>query len=443
MDCIDLTLSDDESSVIKLTDAVVPTCIGLTADSDDEKDHVVVPTCIDLTTTDDESSDDEDNKPISSLLKRRRSSDEIPMLAKKQAIDGGDAVCSGVPHIATLMKEFVDRVKRGTDDRHECLRTQYSTGQFAVHFCVQGDYLKWCARPKVLAHLFQHLQRVAPFRGKNKRHIKATWFKRTYRVWNSPFNRKVAFTIVSILDDFDKRFGQSTISFDDGDACSDSVLRLGDSHEAKIVAEMTSAYNGTPLMTMDDRGVTVINYNCNRTSRPFTATVLEMISESRLPYAQFVVSHIIAIGTNSTGLVEVNDDFSVGHPCAGVVSINRHLTAVFSEDGKTYVLSDSWKQAETGRNDQKQFGLLREWFEQRGCQLTRAQVKVIQGNEGSCAPAAVTKMLNAARALHEGADVWAAATGLQRDGSEVVDWIKQSTTNAVLAQRLYHIVKYG
>ena len=426
-------------SIVSGNDHVVSAYINLVSDdSDDENDHVVVPTYINLVSDDDES----DDEPIADLLRLRRSSDDMPVLAKKQVIDGGDAVRGVVPHIATLMNEFKNRVKRGTNG-DGCLRTQYTTGQFAVHFCVQGDHLKWRAGSKVLAHLFQHLQRVSPFQGTRGRYVKANWFGGTYRVWNSAFNRKVAATIVSILDDFDTRFGQSTISLDDKDACSDSVLALDGSREAEIVGEMTSAYKGGPLMTMDDDGVQVINYNCNRTKRPFTAKVLEMINKSSLPYARFVVPYIMAIGTNKTGLVDVNDRFSVGHPCAGVVSINRHLTAVFSEDGKNYVLADSWKQSERGRNDPKQFGLLREWFKQRGCQLIRARVKVTQGNEGSCAPAAVTKMLNAAKALHEETDVWAAATGLHKDGSEVVDWIKQSTVNAVLAQRLYHLVKYG
>jgi hypothetical protein len=144
---------------------------------------------------------------------------------------------------------------------------------------------------------------------------------------------------------------------------------------------------------------------------------------------------------------ELMDMHWVERPCAGVAYQNKHMACLFS-DGDQWYLADPWKQPgnfhtrHRPKKDRENLAALQKEFAKYGKTLTHVKVQVAQGSEGACAVVAFLRAFAAAAALAEGkrgADLVAAVTGINKDGSENTRWVEDVKCYAKLIHRMIRL----
>jgi hypothetical protein len=144
---------------------------------------------------------------------------------------------------------------------------------------------------------------------------------------------------------------------------------------------------------------------------------------------------------------ELMDMHWVERPCAGVAYQNKHMACLFS-DGDQWYLADPWKQPgnfhtrHRPKKDRENLAALQKEFAKYGKTLTHVKVQVAQGSEGACAVVAFLRAFAAAAARAEGkrgADLVAAVTGINKDGSENTRWVEDVKCYAKLIHRMIRL----
>ena len=391
------------------------------------------------------SSDDEDTKLVDlypGLFNRQNQTKP-----QAEAADtGSEAASDSVKQVH--VNEVIDRLQKvltappsDLPDRMILCTEAPQTSPWSLKFTVCDKFIKTRPTPGMRV-IVDALQQLKVWRGKKGR-CKAISFKGSFRVANNKKNRAVAVRILHVLDTLYEEYKGCPITSEESLAPKETVLKPDNTDDGLIVQQMTAGYSGPPLRLLRNPKHGLVPYfKMNGVPPTVTDAVLSQLKESKLPYARFIVPYMIARGIKGSNTVTVDERFATGTACCGLIGLDRHAMLLYSRNGTDYYLSDPWKQTIARRNDSKQFGALNDWFLQRGCTLTFLPGKVTQGAEGACVVAALTKMLNAAKAMHEGGDVRAMATGLQGDGTEVPDYLQISANSAVLAQRFIYMEKY-
>lgn len=397
-------------------------------DSSDDEGGIVDPI---------DSSDDEDNVPIVELLKRQNQTKPQAASDSVEQVHANVVIDEVRKFLAGLRAERECPMPKG---RTMCTVAKKGS-PWHFEFSMEEKFIK-CRPNKTMLPIFTALQQFRPWSGR-KRRCKAIPFKGSFRVANNARNKAVAEGILDMLDSLYEEYKGCPITSEESLAPKGTVLTPDDTDDGLAVQRMTDGYSGPQLLLLpNDKHREVPYFRMNGVPPRVTDDVLSQLAESELDYAGYVVPYMIARGIKGSNTVTVDERFATGTVCCGLIGLVHHAMLLYSRNGIDYFVCDPWKQTIARRNDSKQFGALNEWFSQRGCTLTFLPGKVTQGAEGACVVAALTKMLNAAKAMHEGGDVRAMATGLQGDGTEVPDYLQLSRNSAVLAQRLVHMKKY-
>lgn len=371
-----------------------------------------------------DSDTDSDDEFILTPTQRERLCRKTPAVQKKV-------------HLVTILQCMIRAMKTEPPPPNPILRTAADrSSPWGLHFKTMGALIK-CNPSPTMSRIMTLLQQCQPWVNKGGKKCKAICFHGNFRVANTEKNIARAGVLVAALDACHQQYGGCTITDDTACAPEGTVLTPDGSKEGQTIATLTKKYTGSQLLVIPhDKYDRVMNFNNSGTSQEAIGVALQAVASSELPYAHAIVPFVIATDSNATKEVKVDARFKTGIPFAGVVGIARHASCIYSVDGHNYILADSWKQKPGKGKGRVQFKKLKTWFEDKECTLTQAKVKVTQGNEKSCAPAALTKALNAAKTIHCGGNVHAMATGLLSDETEVPNWIELSRNSAVCAQRM-------
>ncbi len=396
------------------------------------------------------SSDDDEDTKLGDLYPElfNRQNQAEPQAA---AADTGSAAASdsvGQVHanvVIEKVRKFLVGLRAGQEFPMSKGRTMCTVANkespWHLEFSI-GKNLIRCRPNNAMRLILTTLQQFRPWSGKKGR-CKAISFKGSFRVANNARNKAVAEGILDMLDSLCEEYEGCTITNEESLAPKETVLTADDSIEGRAVQRMTAAYSGPQIrLLLNDKHGSVPYFKMNGVSPLVTDAVLSQLKESELDYARFIVPYMIARGIKGSNTVTVDERFVTGTVCCGLIGLAHHAMLLYSQNGTDYFVGDPWKQTIARRNDSNQLAALTDWFLKRGCTLTFLPGKVIQGAEGACVVAALTKMLNAARAMHSGGDVRAMATGRHEDGKEVHDYVQLSGNSAVLAQRLIYMEKY-